>query len=64
MMHFAHESYILILNEGLSYIDISECYCYPYKTIKSIARAFEGDDQLMPKHRGSVRYPILQDEHI
>jgi hypothetical protein len=33
-------------------------------TIKSITKTSEENDQLMPKHISSVRYPILQDEHI
>ena len=32
--------------------------------IKSIAKAFEENGQLVSKHRGSVRYPTLQDEYI
>ena len=51
-------------NEGLSCVDTSERYGYPYETIKSIAKAFEENGQLVPKHKGGVRYPILQDEHI
>jgi len=53
-----------ILNENLSYDDISRYYGYPYKTIKSIARGFEENTDLVPKRRGGIRYPILQDEHI
>ena len=37
---------------------------YPYEFIKSLAKAFEENGQLVPKHRGDVRYPIVQDEHI
>ena len=51
-------------SEGLSCADTSKCYGYPYETIKSIAKAFEGNGQLVPKHRGNVHYPILQDEHF
>ena len=47
-----------------AYVDTSERYGYPYETIRSIAKAFEENDQLVPKHRGGVCYPILQDEHI
>ena len=60
MMHFAHESF----NEGLSYVNTAECYDYPYETIRSITRAFKEFGQLVPKYRGGVHYPILQDEHI
>ena len=41
---------------------------HPYETIKIIARSFwkekKSKGQLMPKHRGGVCYPILQDDHI
>ena len=53
-----------IFNDGLSYVDTSKHYSYPYETIRSIARAFEDNGQLVSKHRGGVRYPILQVEHI
>ena len=39
-------------------------YGYPYKIIRSIARAFEELGQLVSKHGGVVHCPILQDEHI
>ena len=45
-----------IFNEGLSYVDTSEHYGYPYKTIKNIAKAFEENGQLVPKHRGGFCY--------
>ena len=53
-----------IFNEGFSYADTNERYNYLYKTIKSIAKTFEANGQLVPKHRGGVCYPSLQDEHI
>ena len=53
-----------ILNKGLSSAHTSDCYCYSYKTIKSITKAFEKNGQVAPKHKGNVHYPILQDEHI
>ncbi len=53
-----------IFNEGLPYVDTCELYGYPYETIRSIAQAFEENSQLLPKDRGGVHYPILQDEHI
>ena len=59
MLHFAwiiHST----SNEGLSYVDTSERYMYSYETIKSIAKE---NGQVVPKHKGDVRYPILQDEH-
>ena len=42
----------------------SECYGYPYETIRSIARAFEELGELVSNHRVVVRSPILQDNHI
>ena len=48
-------NHTIIFNEGLSYVDICKCYTYSYETINSIAIAFEGNGQLVPKHRG-VRY--------
>lgn len=39
-----------IVNEGLFDADAHECYNYPYKTIKSIIRAFKENGQLMTKH--------------
>ena len=35
-----------VFNEGLSYVDTSECYNYPYETIRSIIKNFEENDQL------------------
>ena len=52
-----------ILNKGLSYVDISERYGYPYQTIKSTNKGFEENNQLLSKHRGDAHRPILQDEH-
>ena len=58
MMH-----YIIFLTRA--HVDTSECYGYPYETTRSIAKSFEKKSgQLMPNHRGGVRCPILQDEHI
>ena len=51
-------------NEGLSYANTIERYGYPYESIRSRTRAFEKNDQLAPKHRGGVHYPIFPDEHI
>ena len=50
--------------EGLSYADTSECYGYLYKTIRCIVKVLKENVQFVPNHRGNVRYPILQDEHI
>jgi hypothetical protein len=49
-------------NEGLSYVDTSECYGHPCLAIQNIASAFEENGQSIPKHRGNVCCPILQDE--
>ena len=56
-MHF-------VFTKGLLYADTSGHYGYLYETIMSIARAFEENSQVVPKHEGGVRYPILRDEHI
>jgi hypothetical protein len=53
-----------IFHEGLSYANTSECYGYPYETIKSIAKVFEEKYQSVPKPKGDVCYPILQDVNI
>ena len=53
-----------IFNEGLSYDNMSKRYGYPYEAIMSIARAFEENGQWVPKPKGGVHYPILQDVHI
>ena len=53
-----------IFNKGLSYVDTSEYYSYLYKTIRSISRVLKEKDQLVPKPKGGVCYPILQDVHI
>ena len=65
-IHDALRSRIInfISNKGLTCANTSEHYGYPYETIKSIARAFKEIGQLVLNHRGSIRYPILQDEHI
>ena len=63
MMHFARESYILFrLRLTLCYT--CEHYSCPYETIRNIARAFEENGQLLPKHIGGVCYQVLQHEHI
>ena len=49
-----------IINTGLSYVDTSGCYNHPYKFIRSLAKAFEENGQLMPNHKGGVCYPVLQ----
>ena len=51
-----------MFNEGLSYANTSECN--PCETINSITKIFEEHNQLVPKHKGGVHYPNLQDGHI
>ena len=47
-------------------IQVDVIYVIAYETIKSIAnRAFEESGQtLVPKSKGGICYPVLQDEHI
>ena len=59
---FHSQTIHFMFNEGLCYANTSECN--PCETIKSITKVFKEHNQLVPKNKGGVRYPILQDGHI
>lgn len=63
-MHYAHKSHILFLTRAYLMLITCEHYNYPDDTLISITNFFEENDQLRPKHRGNVHYPILQEEYI
>jgi hypothetical protein len=64
MLHFAHELYIpFLMTTYIMLMQVNVTGILKWLSI-SIARVFEENGQLVPKHKGGVCYPILQDKHI